>query len=55
MIKKRSYHSGYCDIAVVWAVKSAIYPDDGGSKILWNIDEHRQDYMASYPEDGIYQ
>jgi hypothetical protein len=32
--KKRRYHSGDCDVAVVWPVKSTIYPDDGGNKIL---------------------
>jgi len=53
--KKRSYHSGYCDVAVVWAVNSTIYPDGWGNKILWNVDEHGPDYMASYPEDAIYQ
>jgi hypothetical protein len=53
--KKKSSHGGYYDIAVVWTVKSTIYPDDGGNKILGNIDKFQPDYMASYPEDGIYQ
>jgi hypothetical protein len=52
---QNSSHGGYYDIAVVWAVKSTTYPDDGGNKILRNIYELRPNHMASYLEGSIYQ
>jgi hypothetical protein len=27
-------------------------PDDGGSRLLWNIHNQLSDYMASHPEDS---